>query len=1140
MGGEIDKLFVSLGADTSGLKAGFTSVSGMLANCTNQIRAAAPGWSLALAGIGIGVAVAAIDARKEIKAGINEITNLTGKTGPELDKLADNMRNVSKGVPQSFKEIGDAVGMLAQRTSLTDKPLEALATQELNLARIQKTDLSDGIRLTTRLFGDWNVAAEKQSDSMDFLFRVSTNTGISVAALAEKITYAGVPLRQLGFDFESSAAMVGKWEKEGVNVDMLMRSLNLSSVRLAKQGVPDMSAAWAEMTERIKGAKTNTEAITIATEYFGARAASNMAGAIREGRFELDELKKALGATGVTINDTAEQTLGLGGRFAELGHSAMIVLEPLGEKLLGALTKAVDKIREWINQGKLDEWARTAKAALSDFWAVVQAGWSIIDGVAHALGGWKDALIILGVTWAGLKVVGWTAAITDFGAALVGVSGIAVGGGLTGFAVTIGGILGTVGSLTAGLPLLGVALINSAQTGQSIIPTWTELKNSFKEMIKNWGELLGIIEKPQAEKALESLTNAWDKMCDSIDAGTKQTFPALTDFRNHWSDFEKYFRSMSSGMRSEFIKMLAQLAETAGDQGKAIPEELLAALANTEPEISAAAGRLVGAWAWSLMTNGNTMGPGAGRSLADAVFQGLRTGTADLENMGVEAIGSWISGLDLGFTPEEVQANAQKIYNILQGGVPAPTEGQGQGADYTQGVADGVNAGQPQVQDAVDSVNETLDGIEKNPVVTVNAIDNASGVIRGITSSLVDLQNQAGGKQTIGINVGGFGGYPQGGGGSGGGAPGSRIGGFGALAAGNLEAQGSIEALLPSLVDMMSDLRGVSEEEEKANRNIQQNDRVIQDVVRSWDGYSKTQKQAIITALEQHRAFLEQNATIPGATRMVDNLAVAIANLNDCMDTSIDVLEKQATLLEQFGGTAEDLTKITATQFDLMIDKVRSLGEELIKTTGTIPQQILGEWAKSTGRMREVLTTEIWSAIEAMMAIWRERGVPYTQDILNILADVINRTEEFKSIPNPAEYFAGWFAQLGLAPERINELVSIVMGLLNLSAPAAAVSGPVTPGWVSTIVEQMGLPSYASGGTAWTPQLAWIAEREPEVITPLSRMSGSGGFLKGALGAAITIENVNLPGVRHGDQFIDELSREIGRRVKLAQLTGGG
>src|SRR4051794_21712989 len=32
-------------------------------------------------------------------------------------------------------------------------------------------------------------------------------------------------------------------------------------------------------------------------------------------------------------------------------------------------------------------------------------------------------------------------------------------------------------------------------------------------------------------------------------------------------------------------------------------------------------------------------------------------------------------------------------------------------------------------------------------------------------------------------------------------------------------------------------------------------------------------------------------------------------------------------------------------------------------------------------------------------------------------------------------------------------------------------------------------PGYATGGIAWTPQLAMVAEREPELITPLSQLS---------------------------------------------------
>jgi hypothetical protein len=60
--------------------------------------------------------------------------------------------------------------------------------------------------------------------------------------------------------------------------------------------------------------------------------------------------------------------------------------------------------------------------------------------------------------------------------------------------------------------------------------------------------------------------------------------------------------------------------------------------------------------------------------------------------------------------------------------------------------------------------------------------------------------------------------------------------------------------------------------------------------------------------------------------------------------------------------------------------------------------------------------------------------------------------------------------------------------------------------------------SFASGGWAMSPQLAYVAEREPELIIPQSRMGELGG-------GGTVIFNVN--GARDVDLVVDEIVRKL-------------
>lgn len=352
MAGEpVEELFVALGANTSGFAAGLGGVSTML----SKFSASLPPVGAAIAGVftaaGVAVAAFSVSAYKDIEEAVNTIRVGTGATGEALDALSDNMRNVASNVPQSFQDVGTAIADLNTRLGLTGQPLEDLATQFLNLSRITGIDVATAIREVTRTFGDWGIAAEDQAEALDYLFQVSQSTGIGVDQLAAKATLVGVPLRQLGLSFEDSAAMIGKWEKEGVNSEMLMASLTRAATNLGKEGVPDMNAAWEEMTGAIKGARTESEAMTIAAEYFGARAAANMSGAIREGRLDVENLTGALSGSSETINSAAADTLTLGEKFDILKNKVGVIIEPIGKGLVQALEWVVDRIMpavEWV------------------------------------------------------------------------------------------------------------------------------------------------------------------------------------------------------------------------------------------------------------------------------------------------------------------------------------------------------------------------------------------------------------------------------------------------------------------------------------------------------------------------------------------------------------------------------------------------------------------------------------------------------------------------------------------------------------------------------------------------------------------------------------------------------------------------
>jgi TP901 family phage tail tape measure protein len=300
----------------------------------------AVGLSAGLAGATAGVTAFVFDAGMKLDDALDNIRTKSGLTGDGLAALEGSFRNVAKRVPGDLGLVSDAVVGLYQRTGQTGPALEDLATQVATLARITKKDLNTTIDESTRFFGDWGVAVEDQGASLDFLFKLSQQTGVGVDFLQQKLVQFGGPLRQLGFSMEESAGLIAKFQKEGVNTELVLGSMRQALGRMAKAGEAPAETLRRVM-EQIKGAGSAGEANAKALELFGARAGPDMAAAIREGRFEIDGLLSSVAASGDTIASAAKDTDGWSETFSRLKNRITIGVEPLATKLVSGLDSAV-------------------------------------------------------------------------------------------------------------------------------------------------------------------------------------------------------------------------------------------------------------------------------------------------------------------------------------------------------------------------------------------------------------------------------------------------------------------------------------------------------------------------------------------------------------------------------------------------------------------------------------------------------------------------------------------------------------------------------------------------------------------------------------------------------------------------------
>jgi TP901 family phage tail tape measure protein len=378
MSNVIRSLVVRIGADLTefekGLKATQKQLSTFGKTMTNAGSALTKSITVPLAGIALAAGKVGLDfddAFDKIRVG-------TGATGDALSGLESDFKTVFASVPNDMDAVATAIADLNTRTGATGPALQEMATQFLNLSRITGVDLPNTIATATRLFGDWSVTAEDTGGTLDYLFKVSQSTGIGVDTLSDKMVQFGAPLRQMGFGFETAAALIGEFEKEGVNTELVLGGLRVALGKMAREGITDTTAGLIEITKRIKEAGTTGEANAIALEAFGARVGPDMAAAIREGRFDLDEFLKSLGESNETINGATAATAGFSENLATMKNKLLTAIEPLGTALLEALNTAMPAIESLIGGiQRMIEWfsnlSPTAQKAIGVFLLIIAA-----------------------------------------------------------------------------------------------------------------------------------------------------------------------------------------------------------------------------------------------------------------------------------------------------------------------------------------------------------------------------------------------------------------------------------------------------------------------------------------------------------------------------------------------------------------------------------------------------------------------------------------------------------------------------------------------------------------------------------------------------------------------------------------------
>lgn len=369
----VGNLVASLSMDTSGFAKGLQSAADGLTNLKKNIEIAKASLIslmtnpavLAMAAVSAMVALgkAAFDASEEVNSALDTIRAGTGATGDALKEFEANMANVAKRTGAAWEDVGTIMADVSTRMDLgAGQILEDVTTQFLEIERMTGASATAMSEYAAKAFQNWGLAQEEYTGAVDVLWKVSQATGATIEGLSNSLAQNGAVLRTFGFSMVEAASLVGTLEKQGIEASQVMQGFKRATDALINNGWTDLRSGIDSVFESIKNAASETDALSIASEYFGERAGVALADAIRSGKLELDEFTAAVLASDETVMKASEETTGFAERFNQLARRVEYALTPLGTNIEQTLD-VVFKGLNWIAENILPSLAQ----AYSDF-----------------------------------------------------------------------------------------------------------------------------------------------------------------------------------------------------------------------------------------------------------------------------------------------------------------------------------------------------------------------------------------------------------------------------------------------------------------------------------------------------------------------------------------------------------------------------------------------------------------------------------------------------------------------------------------------------------------------------------------------------------------------------------------------------
>lgn len=321
----------------------------------------------------------ALEAFRQVDEGMDTIVTKTGATGDSLEEMQDIASSIATTIPTDFSKAGEAVGEVNTQFGLTGDALKDVSIEMIKFAEINGTDITNSTISASKALEAYELSTSDLAKVLDSTTYTAQSTGVSVDDLMKKAIEGAPQIKMLGLSFEEGVALLGQFETSGVDASSALSGLTKAAGSYAKQG-KTLKEGLVETIDKIKNTTSETEAMGLAMEIFGAKKAPQMIDAIKRGSFDFQSFAESAEYSVGAVSKTFEATLDPIDKFKTAQNSVTLAMSELGAAIAETLAPVFEILGNIVKG--LAEWFSSLPGPIKEFVVILGTVITIVGVLA--------------------------------------------------------------------------------------------------------------------------------------------------------------------------------------------------------------------------------------------------------------------------------------------------------------------------------------------------------------------------------------------------------------------------------------------------------------------------------------------------------------------------------------------------------------------------------------------------------------------------------------------------------------------------------------------------------------------------------------------------------------------------------------